>query len=449
MPSPFSQYIQSKTAQSPFAKWIESKQPGWTVTEYQRPSYEWPEEAKAGMRSGQTFTKALAIGVPHAAGKASEAAESAILGLTRMGFNIPTHLSNWAKGVQEGQMGYTEPRSKELHAELMTKPYISVPKAEVGKDDSRLWAATKEAYNLLAGIPEFVASPLGIITIGPSSLGKTAANIVRRAFAADMMAAMVQQAPDLAANWETMSESEKGQAISQFLGTGAMALLLTKPDLASQKTKLSKALAEKLGESEFEMPFRPREPMVRDYPMPPEMIMRQEAERTAGGRRPIEPEQPDMPAEEVFTIRGGVPETVAEPRLTAIESIKKAGKKTKEEIRELFPGISREKAAELRDLAWPKTKAAETLADEHQAVLPKAAEAARSAEPVTPEKTAERSLMEEAKRAATEKGFKVKIEVPKTGVVRESRVIGRQARDIVRRQKGVLDALRSIKDCLG
>jgi len=69
-----------------------------------------------------------------------------------------------------------------------------------------------------------------------------------------------------------------------------------------------------------------------------------------------------------------VPETPPEPQrgMTVIEEIRAAGARTKEQVRQLFPQLSREEAAAFRNQAWPETAGKDQSAVQQKAesVLP-------------------------------------------------------------------------------
>lgn len=139
-------------------------------------------------------------------------------------FNAPSRISNWIKGTQPGMPGYTEPGD-------------IADVTESKSEDSFMVGAAREAARLLIGLPEFVETPLGAATFGLGAGIKAAATPIRYAFAADMVSSMAEQSPELfkALTSDTATEGEKAKAIVQFLGTGAMAALLTHPEWKSAK----------------------------------------------------------------------------------------------------------------------------------------------------------------------------------------------------------------------
>jgi hypothetical protein len=68
-------------------------------------------------------------------------------------------------------------------------------------------------------------------------------------------------------------------------------------------------------------------------------------------KAPIEPKAP-TPRLPRGTFAPEVPETPAQPQEPILAEIRRRNLKTKEEIRQAFPGLNRERAAELRDQAW-------------------------------------------------------------------------------------------------
>lgn len=138
--------------------------------------------------------------------------------------NVPGHISNWLKGSKPGMPNYSEPKD--------TSDFRYATEAQ--PDDSFLVSAVKEAAGMLLSIPGFIGTPLGAATVGIGGAIKAAATPIRYAFASDMLGSMFQQAPELYQNWGKMTPGEKGKAITQFLGTGAMAALLTHPEWSSK-----------------------------------------------------------------------------------------------------------------------------------------------------------------------------------------------------------------------
>src|ERR1035437_1653597 len=183
----------------------------------------------SGMESGTELITAVAGG----AARALAAVPSPIRSIAV----FPTTV---ARGISMGQGHYADmpPVGEERQAQsegfgaAMQKPLVSLDllKAKAEPDDPAWASAIKEAESMLVGIPEFIESPLGILTMGTGMGGKSATNLARYAFAGDMVKSMFDQAPQLRDNWGTMSGADKGKAITQFLGTGAMVGLLTHPE---------------------------------------------------------------------------------------------------------------------------------------------------------------------------------------------------------------------------
>lgn len=193
-------------------------------------------KGESGMESGTELTTALATGIPRDIGRLKSAAGDALTAVV----DAPPNIYNRLKGLSPGDRGFVAPIGKELlsdAATAATKPFVPIPKFESKPDDSFLMGASKEAANLLIGIPEFMETPLGAATLGTGAAIRGSGALIRRAFAADMMKSMAEQAPDIYSNWDKMTPGEKGKAITGFLGTGAMAALLTKPEFKGGKAK--------------------------------------------------------------------------------------------------------------------------------------------------------------------------------------------------------------------
>lgn len=188
---------------------------------------------ETGMEAGTGLTTALARGIPRDLAGAKAAAGDALASLA----DIPPNLYNRLKGFTPDSKGYVAPIGKELISDAAiaaVKPFVPIPKFESKPEDSFIKSSAKEAANMLLSIPEFIETPLGAATVGIGGAIKAAATPIRYAFASDMLGSMFQQAPELYQNWGKMTPGEKGKAITQFLGTGAMAALLTHPEWSSK-----------------------------------------------------------------------------------------------------------------------------------------------------------------------------------------------------------------------
>jgi hypothetical protein len=183
----------------------------------------------SGMESGTDFTAALA-------GGALRAAAAVPPGIQALA-DIPSRI---ARGVSMGQGHYADmpavgeerKAQSEGFGEAISKPIVPLDifKAQTQEDDPAWAAAIKSAERMLVSIPEFVESPLGVLTMGAGLGGKAATTAVRYGFAADMLKGMFQQVPQLRDNWKDMTANQQAEAITQFLGTAAMVGLLTHPE---------------------------------------------------------------------------------------------------------------------------------------------------------------------------------------------------------------------------
>lgn len=126
-------------------------------------------------------------------------------------------------------------------------------------------------------------------------------------------------------------------------------------------------------------------PKVSDVPIPD--FSGRDLAIPEGFRNPEPAPAPKAP-------KAAVPETPAEPQkgMTALEEIRNAGAKTKEDIRKLYPQLTREQAAQLRNQAWGEPAAP---------IVPPEAPAAAAPiepEPVTPPPATNEQLASEAKQ---------------------------------------------------
>ena len=198
----------------------------------------------SGMESGTEMLTAFSTGdIGPGAREALAGIKSGLAQVPPMLQTVADIPSRISRGVSQAQGHYSDASmplvgeeraaQSEGFGTAMTKPFVplDVLKAKVEKDDPAWAAAIKEAESMLVSIPEFIESPLGLLTMGTGMGGKAATNLARYAFAVDMVKSMFDQWPQIRDNWETMSGADKGKAITQFLGTGAMAGMLMHPEL--------------------------------------------------------------------------------------------------------------------------------------------------------------------------------------------------------------------------
>lgn len=107
--------------------------------------------------------------------------------------------------------------------EAATTPAVNIPRFDIKESDSAVKQIGKEAVNLLAGIPEFLSSPLGAATavVAPAAPAVTAG-----LFAADTIKNLGEIIYSTYKNWNTMTTAEKRKAIVDITGTAEFGILM-------------------------------------------------------------------------------------------------------------------------------------------------------------------------------------------------------------------------------
>lgn len=99
-----------------------------------------------------------------------------------------------------------------------TNPLALGLEAAFGKDVSA--ATMRELYNQAKGLPEFMSSPLGLLTLGT---GMAAPGPTALAFVGDMVKNVYQMSGQMGENWDRMAPDQKAQSIVQVLGATGLA----------------------------------------------------------------------------------------------------------------------------------------------------------------------------------------------------------------------------------
>ena len=105
----------------------------------------------------------------------------------------------------------------------VSRPAVAIPKFTIQPDDHPATAVGKEAVNILTSLPEFFESPLGVATAGA---GSVIPRMVATVFTADTLHTLGKQVEDTHANWKTLTPGQKAAAVTDIVGSGAMATLL-------------------------------------------------------------------------------------------------------------------------------------------------------------------------------------------------------------------------------
>lgn len=116
-----------------------------------------------------------------------------------------------------------DPEANTAEFNKIQKPFIPIPKFTVNPDDSKTAAVGKEAVNLLLGIPEFMESPAGLITL---PLGGVAPKTVAGLFAVDSAKNAGEQIIASHKDWDKYTPAQKAQAVTDIAGQIGFAGLL-------------------------------------------------------------------------------------------------------------------------------------------------------------------------------------------------------------------------------
>lgn len=117
--------------------------------------------------------------------------------------------------------------------EGLNRPAVKIPKLTIHPDDHPATAVGKEVVNLALGIPEFLETPLGIATGGAGTvIPKTIAAI----FTGTMLKSVGEGTVNTYKNWDQMKPAERAAAVTDIVGTGAMAGFLARGALKAGKT---------------------------------------------------------------------------------------------------------------------------------------------------------------------------------------------------------------------
>ena len=234
----------------------------------------------------------------------------------------------------------------------------ALPTAEVDKKDSVPMAVGKEAYNLITAIPKFATSGEGF-EVMPAAAAAPA--VVAAGFTVDMVKNLGEKILDTYKNWGKMSGGQKAAAITEMAGTGALAGLLghaAKKGVAeepqiwdSPKTKAIKELFQQTKTA----PIAGADPNLA-----PTVSAAAALNQSGDGQtiQPVIPAKPDFNTAQGVRVKQKpvVPETPPEEvrDVHVLDEIKTRGLKTKKQIQSVFPHLSNEEAAALRNQAWGK-----------------------------------------------------------------------------------------------
>ena len=133
---------------------------------------------------------------------------------------------------------------------------------EVKPEDSRTMAVGKTVLKLAASIPEFATSNVGL---GAAAAGAVAPVITAGAFTADMLYSLGKQVLDAHKNWDQMTPAQHYAAVTDMVGTGALATLTGAHATRGVLNKVvpARAAADMLNKSEFTPKATPVSPIVR------------------------------------------------------------------------------------------------------------------------------------------------------------------------------------------
>ena len=267
-----------------------------------------------------------------------------------------------ARGLTGEQIGK---KALEGLKEAQTTSFLdeALPTAEVDKKDSIPTAVGKEAYNLITAIPKFATSGEGF-EVMPAAAAAPA--VVAAGFTVDMVKNLGEKILDTYKNWGKMSGGQKAAAITEMAGTGALAGLLghaAKKGVAeepqiwdSPKTKAIKELFQQTKTA----PIAGADPNLA-----PTVSAAAALNQSGDGQtiQPVIPAKPDFNTAQGVRVKQKpiVPETPPEEGkdVHVLDEIKTRGLKTKKQIQSVFPHLSNEEAAALRNQVWGKPVDAE------------------------------------------------------------------------------------------
>lgn len=134
----------------------------------------------------------------------------------------PKHLASLAETL-------VEPSEEAL------SPRITTPKLPIKEGENKLLTIGKEAVNILSGIPEFISSPLGVVSTVVAPGAPVAVGTV---FTAAMLKDLADQIQSNYKDWDKMSGTQKTKAITDMVGTGTFAAMpWLKPAISALRGK--------------------------------------------------------------------------------------------------------------------------------------------------------------------------------------------------------------------
>jgi hypothetical protein len=133
-----------------------------------------------------------------------------------------------AEGQYDQAFGVSSENPGQRFKREATAPIIPIPKLTINPDDSKTAAVGKEAVNLALGIPEFIESPVGLVTTPLGAAGGTVGKIVQGAFAADAAKSVGEGIIDAHKNWDNYTPAQKAAAVTDIVGSGLMTGLMAK-----------------------------------------------------------------------------------------------------------------------------------------------------------------------------------------------------------------------------
>ena len=104
----------------------------------------------------------------------------------------------------------------------MMQPRVTLPRMETPEGEAAWKTYGKSAVNVLAGLPEFLSSNVGLAGMVSGAVAPVA---TAAAFSADMLKSLYEQGKQAYKNWDSMTDTQKRVAITEMAGTGAFAAL--------------------------------------------------------------------------------------------------------------------------------------------------------------------------------------------------------------------------------
>jgi len=123
----------------------------------------------------------------------------------------------------------------------LSRPAVALPKFTVQPDDSKTAAVAKTAANLVAGLPEFAESPLGVASL---AAGGVAPRVVAAAFLGDTAKNVVQGAKQAGENWDQMTPAEKAATATDLAGQTVLTAALAHATTAHTPTPAEQLASE-------------------------------------------------------------------------------------------------------------------------------------------------------------------------------------------------------------